>query len=704
MHRLTARQWRTRFVPVTAVIALLALAPPVRSSDAGLTPHQVASLRGVAEAKISPDGTQIAYTLSVPRKPGVDKDGPPWRELHLVDAGGGDPRPFVTGEVNVSAIAWLPDGRHLSFLAKRGEDKQTTLYLIPADGGEARRLVALESSIESYDWNPEGTRVTLIARESAPEERKKWREKGFAQEVFEEDWRPFKLWISSPFEAATKPQALDLPGSAFQAVWNSREGDGRLLVALGPTPSTDHRYMRQKLYVVEPAGRVVHAIENPGKLEQIAFEGDEVVMISGADLNDPGAGRLLEVNLATPSREPLDLLPSYNGDVQAFGFGGDGILFVGWQGVWSFFGETALQPAEHPGEGTHEPVPGVPHVIVPPGGPILTSLSLAQQAQRAAFVAHSPSHPGELYMMSHGEAGPRRLTFSNPWLEGMRLARQEVITYKARDGLELEGILVSPLEESVGRPWPTIVSAHGGPEAHQTNGWLTRYASPGQVASARGFAVFYPNYRGSTGRGPAFNKLGQGDAAGKEFDDIVDGVDHLIRLGVTDRDRVGITGGSYGGYAAAWCSTYYSDRFAAGVVFAGISDLVSKIGTTDIPLEEYLVHSRRYPWENWQSFLERSPIYYVAKAHTPLLILHGKDDSRVHVSQALELYRHLKTLQQAPVRLVLYPGEGHGNRNAAACLDLSLRMLRWFEHYLKGPGGAPPAHELDYGEKASAKE
>ena len=118
---------------------------------------------------------------------------------------------------------------------------------------------------------------------------------------------------------------------------------------------------------------------------------------------------------------------------------------------------------------------------------------------------------------------------------------------------------------------------------------------------------------------------------------------------------------------------------------------------TLIPLELYSVHARRWPWEDWQLMLERSPVYWVEKARTPLLILGGRKDTRVHPSQSLVLYRYLKILGQAPVRYVVYPGERHGNRKAAARLDYSLRALRWIEHYLKGPGGEPPAHEVDYG-------
>jgi len=217
----------------------------------------------------------------------------------------------------------------------------------------------------------------------------------------------------------------------------------------------------------------------------------------------------------------------------------------------------------------------------------------------------------------------------------------------------------------------------------------------GQMGAAEGYAVFYPNYRGSTGRGIEFAMSSQGDLAGAEFDDIVEGVDHLVTVGIADESKVGVTGGSYGGYATAWMSTKYSHRFAAGVMFVGISNNLSKWGTSDIPEELYHVHARKRIWDDYQSYLERSPIYHVDNAQTPLLIMHGKEDTRVDPGQSYELYRHIKTRTDTPVRLVLYPGEGHGNQRATAQYDYSLRAMRWFNQYLKGEETMRPDSELE---------
>jgi dipeptidyl aminopeptidase/acylaminoacyl peptidase len=263
----------------------------------------------------------------------------------------------------------------------------------------------------------------------------------------------------------------------------------------------------------------------------------------------------------------------------------------------------------------------------------------------------------------------------------------------------VEGILIEPVGGvKKGQGAPTILDVHGGPEAHESNGWNTNYGGPGQVAAGRGYAVFLPNYRGSNAYGVAFSKAHQGDYAGKEFNDLVDAKQALVAMGITDPGRVGITGGSYGGYATAWAATALSEEFAAGVMFVGISNQISKFGTTEIPREMYLVHSRKWPWEDWQFMLERSPIYHAGKARTPLLILHGMDDTRVDPEQSFQLYRNIKLRTDTPVRLVLYPGEGHGNRRAAARYDYNLRMMRWFDRYLKpaqGKGTAMPPPRLD---------
>ncbi len=660
-----------------------------------LTPHRVAELCAASAAALSPDGSTIAYLLAVPREPGVDDDGPSWSELHVVDVASGRSRPFVKGKNDLSRVSWTSDGTGIAFLAKRGDDKETALWIIPTDGGEARRAVSLKGAISSYDFSPDGKQVLCIAGPPEDETRKKQKDKGFKQEIYEEDWRPNELWIATLFDEESEPRQVELEGHPYQALWSPV--DGRLLVARAPTPLVDDQYMSQRVAILDGTnGAVLASFENPGKLGEIGWskDGTQIAMISAADISDPSAGRLVVAPAAGGAL--TDVLPEYLGDIMDFEWqDGDTLVYVASRGT-----STLLESVDvASGKGTNR------QTIVPVGGPILGSLSLSDDGKASTSVASTPTHPSEVFFLRHGDGAPRRLSSSNPWLDEVRLAPQEVVTFTtARDGLKLEGILVRPLDEVPGTRYPLVMYVHGGPEAHHSNGWLTSYGDPAQVLAARGFAVFHTNYRGSTGRGVAFSKLSQGDPAGAEFDDLVDAVDHLVTTGLVDPKKVGITGGSYGGYATGWCSTRYSDRFAAGVMFVGISDKVSKVGTTDIPNEEFHVHALRRPWDNWQFMLERSPIFWAGQCKTPLLILHGKDDPRVDPGQSRELYRHLKLRGQAPVRLVHYPGEGHGNRKAAARLDYSLRCVEWFEHYLQGPGGDMPAWDIEHSEAKPSAE
>jgi dipeptidyl aminopeptidase/acylaminoacyl peptidase len=658
-----------------------------------LTPQRVADLRQVTAVATAPDGSRVAYVLSVPRQPGVEPDGEPWTELWVADGSEGGPRPYVTGKVNVESVRWTADSRRIAFLAKRGEEKTNSVYLIPIDGGEARRAAGLASDISTFSLAPDGKRIALVASEPEPEARKKLQDKGFKQEIYEEEMRPAKIWIASLFDPDSHPVPLALTGSVFQVHWSPV--DDRLLVALAPTPLVDQSMMDQRVRIVSAkTGDILAGFENGGKLTQLAWslDGRRIACVAAADVHDPAAGRLL---VADAAGGPLrDVLPALLGHVTQVAWSkNDEVTYIAEMGVETILGRVRVSGSEPKDT-----------VLSGLGQRVLTGLSLSKDGQYRALIAHAPRHPPELFTMSSSDGGLKRRTESNPALAKIRWARQEVVRHKARDGLQLEGVLVRPLDEEPGRRYPLILAVHGGPESHVSHGWVTSYSMPGQVGAARGMAVFYPNYRGSTGRGVAFSRLGQGDAAGKEFDDLIDAVDYLVASGLVDRAKVGVTGGSYGGYATAWCSTRFSDRFAAGVMFVGISDKVSKVGTTDIPNEEYYVHALKRPWEDWQFLLERSPIYYAGNARTPLLILHGKDDPRVNPGQSRELYRHLKLRGQAPVRLVLYPGEGHGNKKAAARLDYNLRMMAWLEHYLQGKGGAMPPSELDYKEPGDNNE
>lgn len=663
-----------------AAALCLTLAGPL-AADRPMTPEDVARLRQATDVEISPDGETVAYLLSVPRAPFEEEDGPARKELHVVRPEE-ESRPYVSGEVNVDALTWWPDGKALAFTAKRGDDEYAALYRIPIDGGEARQILGHETKIEAFAVSPGADRIVLVAKRKAPEKRDELKENGFDAEVFEEVLEPSRLWLSQRGEDGEygEPELLDVEGHASSVDWCL--GGDALLVALAPTPLVDDSYTSKRLHVVDSGtGAIRTTIETPGKIGDSAWSPDcsRVALVAAADAHDTAAGRLMVADAA--SGEFRDLWPGYEGHVRDVAWADrETLLVLGDEGVESVLYSAGL-------DGTSE-------ILLGAGDAVWNDLEVAGGV--VAMLGQTARHPREAFVLPGEAAEPQRLTDSNPWLGEIAFGAQETFTWTARDGLELEGILIRPLDEQPDERYPLILSVHGGPESHDRDGWLTSYNDPGHVGAGRGYAVLYPNYRGSTGRGVEFARSSQGRPAAEEFDDLVDAVDALVEAGIADADRVGITGGSYGGYATAWASTRYSDRFAAGVMFVGISDKLSKLGTTDIPEEMHLVHERKRIWEDWQHFLEASPIYYVEQAKTPLLIMGGTADTRVHPGQSLELFRYLDIMGQTPVRLVRYPGEPHGNRRAASRYDYHLRMLRWFDHYLQGPGGDKPPAEIDY--------
>ncbi len=332
-------------------------------------------------------------------------------------------------------------------------------------------------------------------------------------------------------------------------------------------------------------------------------------------------------------------------------------------------------------------------------GVVFEAVSVAGDLRLAVFAGQSPSTPGDLYVWSPAD-GLIRGTTVNPLLSSKTLGTQQVVRYKAKDGLEIEGLLLLPVGYEKGKNYPLIVVVHGGPESHYSNRWLTSYSEPGQVLAGKGYAVFYPNYRASTGYGVEFAAQGLGDPAGKEFDDIADGIEYLVADGIADRARVGLGGGSYGGYAAAWFATYYTKYVRAVVMFVGISDIVSKQGTTDIPYEDFFVHMGKKVEDNWEFSLKRSPVYWARQSSTATLICGGTSDTRVHPSQSMELYRRMKMNDHPAVRLVQYPGEQHGNSRQPGRADLLYRTLDWYDWYVRdGKPLSGPMPPLDISEK-----
>ena len=670
----------------TSLALAIGLSSSVAFAQSAITVEDIPKIKSVIQTSVSPDGDNVAFTRSLPRTLYVDENGSNYSELYVVDDKGVE-RPFITGSVNIKSIEWSNDSKTIYFLAKLKDDKFTSLYQIPVDGGQAQPVLALkDTSISSYKLSPDNKQVAILAMPAADKSEKELKKLGFKAEVYEMGLKNKQLFIVDLAKAdkPLTPTALNVDNYVSDVNW-AANGE-KLLVKTQPTALIDDKYTKSMWHLFDIASnKVTLSFKTEGKLgdAELSHDGKYIAILGAEDKHDPATGRLFIAD--TKTAEITEWLPDFMGHVVDFEWSHkrNTLNFIANVGTQSFVASIKTGSNKY-------------KKLVKEGEFIASQLSVSDSDKILALRGNTAKHPNEVFIVRSNKA--TRLTDSNSWLNNKRFAKQETITLKARDGVELDGVLVYPLNYEKGTRYPLIMSVHGGPESHDKDGWVTNYSRPGQMGAARGYAVFYPNYRGSTGKGVDYSKLGQNDYAGKEFDDLVDFKNHLVDMGLVDAKRVGITGGSYGGYASAWGATKLTKHFAASVMFVGVTNQLSKFGTTDISNEMNLVHARSYPWDKWQWYLERSPIYWAGQSETPLLIMHGKDDPRVHPAQSMELYRYMK-VQGKDVRLVYYPGEGHGNRKVAAQYDYSLRLMRWMDNYLMEGKKEMPAFEIDHAAK-----
>jgi dipeptidyl aminopeptidase/acylaminoacyl peptidase len=658
------------------------------SQGVPFTPHDVFKLKRVAEVATSPSGSHVAYSVNIER-PFEDGNGSDYRELYVLNLETGATVSYVSGPNTFHGLQWNPDGSQVTFMGKLGDDKANTLYGINLSGGVWFPIVELAGA-SSYQWNPAGGSIAYTANEptsSDPRDdrmKKQYQRIGFTAEVFEEGTVNKALYVYDLETKETKQWSRS--GSVFEFVW-SPKGD-RIAAQVAPRNLVDDSYMFKDIYIISPVGQL-KLVDAPGKLGDMAWstDGKYLAFTAAVDINDPSAGSLFALDADKPTT--WTSITNYTKDFQG------SVNHVFWKDAKTMM----FTSSESIDQTLREvKVTGDANAVVIPGGQVVFG-STSFSNGVLAYGGNTWQHPDELFTHDFKLNKSVRRTELNPWLDSMSFGKQEKFSWTAKDGTHLEGFLIYPVNYQPGTRYPLITYVHGGPEACVSNGWFTGYSTWGQVAAGQDMFVFAPNYRSSTGRGVAFSKMGQKDLADEEFTDILDGIDKLIADGKVNRDKVGIGGGSYGGYFSAWAATKHSERFAASVCFVGIANQISKRNTTDIPYEDYYVHWLIWTNEDVNLMYDRSPVKWVSNNKTPTLILAGKDDPRVHPSQSLELYRALKMEGKAPVRLVWYPGEGHGNRNNAAQLDYAMRTMNWFTFYLKEshPAGEMPAADVDYG-------
>ncbi|HQU71397.1 MAG TPA: S9 family peptidase [Calditrichia bacterium] len=628
-----------------------------------LTPEMTVALKRIAEGEISPDGQKIAYRLSIPAELS-EKKGTYDTEIYVRDIQSGADRLFVNRQFKGHGMAWSPDGSRLSFLAKISDfDPNTQIYALPLDGGAIAQLSAHSTSVASFKWSPDGKKIAFLSSEATPKAEKEQIEMG-------NDWQDsavmphkselFVLTVSS----GEISKAVEFPGWISGYTWAP---DSRKMAFQGATqPGVDAGMMFAGMYLLNTAdGSYSPLTETRGKLGDMGFspDGKSFAWLGAVDISDPLAQSLFTLSLAGGS--PVNHSKGFEGSATTFQWKNNGtILLLATEGTQNTLSE--IQTG------------GAKRKVIYNSTPLLHAFSTALPGNRMAAIMSDATHPPELFLGDLKKGTFTRITHSNPELEKTTLARQEVVAWEGPDGLKIEGILTYPLHYQEGQKYPLALQIHGGPEGVSLNGWNTYATYPVQVLAANGYAVLQPNYRGSGGRGVAFSKADHDDLGGKEFEDVLAGIDYLAESGLIDPNQVVTGGWSYGGYFSAWAATRHSDRFKASVVAAGLTNWIAFSGTTDIPHEMALVHWNSYWYDQPALHWERSPLAHLDKAKTPTMLVHGLADDRVHPEQSLQLHQALK-MKGIPTRMILYPRQPHGLRETSHQVHFIKAVLSWFD-------------------------
>ncbi|HXE73010.1 MAG TPA: S9 family peptidase, partial [Candidatus Nitrosotenuis sp.] len=671
-----------RFVALVLGLVLAAL-PALCQEGRSFTLEELLFLTSIHSLDLSPDGERVAMVVTRADL----EEGLYQEDIWVAWADGRPPRQLTRGQEDETRPLWSPDGRWLAFLAPHQE--ASAIWLLPTDGGEPFPLTSPgQGDVSLYAWGPDSRHLYFLAREPAPPARageEEWRRQRRAEfRVREGDRRPVHFW-SVDLEGDSQLLMRGDPGLADFALAPQGSRAAFISNRTGAVDSDDAYNLfvydwktgqRTELtsFASGPAGP-------PGR--QVAYDGFRGAVMPrwSPDGRQVAYAAHIDPEL-TYSRADIWVVPATGGAprnlsaqadrfVMDFQWRGSALVFVAADGCNQHLYRVDPQKATvrllTPGEGCWD------------------SLALSPDGRRAAAVYEDSRRGPEVrwFPLERPEQA-RTLTAFNDKVKEWRLPDQEVISWNS-EGWRIEGVLTRPLGFDPGRRYPLLLAPHGGPFWHATN--TLRRGLPVRWLAQKGYAVLAPNFRGSDGYGNAFAVANRGDLGGGDYRDIMAGLAHLKAQGWVDPERLGVMGGSYGGYMTNWMISQ-SDQFKAAVSMYGIFNLVTDFSNSEIPSFEtdYLGY---YYWQNPDIYRERSPSTYVERIRTPVLLLHGEADNNTFLSNSLEMYTALRKLG-GTVELVTYPREGHGiadepNHYRDACL----RLGAWFDRYLLGHTAEP---------------
>lgn len=656
--------------------------------DKRMTTEDALAIRQIGAPQFSPDGKRIAYTISEWDK----KENRRVSHIWLVSVDGGPTTKLTTGDKGETSPQWSPDGSNIAFIADR--DKGNQVWVIPVDGGEADKLTSEENNVQSFRWSPNGKLIAFVTRDTPKDkaEREKRKKDKFDTIVVDSDFNFSHLWTIN-VETREKKRLTEGNFTVSDPQWSPNGASIAFTMSKGglqESPFIDISDDRNTdIYIVSAQdGSPRQLTTNPGPdgNPQWSPNGKLIAYTSNPEQKSWAAKTdvlLISAEGGAPRNLTKDFFESAGLGAAGLAWGPDGntLYFSSGVGVYTHIfsvpaggGKVTQITRESRNYGAFD-VTGYPTIKLPtppfnPNEPAYTP------NWKIAYTVSDSLTAEDIWVAPLKQMDQaKKITWVNPQIRDFALAETRMIKWKGPDNLEIEGLLVKPLGYQEGKRYPLILQIHGGPYGRFSDTFNTR----AQIWAANGYAVLMPNPRGSTGYGNQFTVANIGDWGGKDFKDIMAGVDSVIVRGVADPDKLVVMGGSYGGFMTFWTITQ-TDRFKAAIGHAGISDWYSFHGQSDIPgLMEYGFNGQ--PWTSTETYRKWSPMSYVDRVKTPILITHGERDMRVPIAQAEQYYRALKKRGVETVFL-RYPREGHGIQEPNHLIDLFQRQLEWFDSHL----------------------
>jgi dipeptidyl aminopeptidase/acylaminoacyl peptidase len=676
---------------VTAVAVFVCVAAVQVMAQRPITAEDYFAFEFISDPNISPDGKLVAYVVTKVDRAQNRRNASIW--LAATD-GSRAPWQFTTAPQSSNSPRWSPDGKSIAFLSARPDPSTTTaasetprnqVYLLSMNGGEARRVTNLKNGVSLFRWSPDGTRLVVVSRIGPSDSRT-----GDAKD--RSDVRHYK---NSSYKFNDTGWFDDRRTHLW--VVEIKSGQAKQITEGDDWNDSDPRWSPDGTRLAFVSNRTGKEYEENRNTDVwvVSADGGKLIKISDHDESDNQPrwspdGKLIAFTGEVRDRDhpKIWLAPAAGGSPSTLAANGLDLIPGGLE--WSTDGKSIYFETGVKGELQlfRVDVPSKTVSQVTSGPRAVRSVDFDFANRRMIYLVNDFKHLDDLYIADLNGKSERKLTNLNEALwKQLKLADVERFTYKSADDWDIDGFFVKPVGWEAGKKYPLILSVHGGPAGQYGNDWYHEF----QVYAAKGYAVLFTNPRGSTGYGQKFERGIVGEWGGKDYVDIMNGLDAALKkYSWIDQDRLGVTGGSYGGYMTNWI-VGHTDRFKAAVTLRSVSNFISDDGTRDGAYG----HSPDFNGDIFQKFdlyWDRSPLKYAQNVKTPTLILHSDNDFRVPIEQGEQWFRALKHFG-VTTEIVFFPRENHNLTRTGEPKHLveSLNwQLYWFDRFLNRHSNAVP--------------